>query len=138
LKQVSFQAADLSGANLDGAVGANAIFIGAKLHATSAANTHFSSALFADCDMESTDLRGAKLDQCMFRGARALDSRFENADLTYADFSHADISGSDFSGATLFRAKFHQTTEKRTIFTNRTAAYGTDPDVAEAERWLTS
>ena len=64
-----------------------------------------------------------------------LHPRFLDARLKYADFSHADVSRGDFTGAALHRARFHRPTDEDTVWGDRTAALGDDPDLAAAERW---
>ena len=47
----------------------------------------------------------------------------------------SDLTAADFTSATLDRAKLHRIIEEHTIWerSTRDAAYGTDPDLAEAE-----
>jgi uncharacterized protein YjbI with pentapeptide repeats len=67
--------------------------------------------------------------------AQCTRAKFTGAELTYADFTHADLTKADLVRAKLFRAVLHRVRDEGALFTDRAAALGDDPDLAEAEDW---
>lgn len=91
LREASFYEANLSGANLSGALLARANFFTANL----------SGANLSEAHLPKADLRGANLSRATLRGAQLPEATLLRANLSGANLAHAKLSAADLTHANL-------------------------------------
>jgi len=109
--------ADLSGADLNGANLSGADLNGANLSGVNLSRADLSGADLSGADLSRADLNGANLSGANLRRADLSGADLSGADLSRANLSKADLSEADLSGANLRAIK------GKTIYTLSSTQY---------------
>ena len=105
LRDTNFESADLKGANLKGAILANADFFGANLKSANLEGASLESAILSFCNLRSANLKGANLEGANLEGITLIRADLEGAILEGANLEGASLRSVNLSFANLTNAK---------------------------------
>jgi uncharacterized protein YjbI with pentapeptide repeats len=106
MRYVTFEAVDLSKANLEYKDLKGAIFLGSTLP-TSFVGSNLSEVNLSSQRLEGFNFEGANLSKVNFSNANLRGANLKGADLRGADLRNTDLRGANLSGANLEGAKIH-------------------------------
>jgi uncharacterized protein YjbI with pentapeptide repeats len=104
LANVRIPEADLSSANLIGAILRSANLRSADLHGADLFSANLIGAILRSANLSSADLHGADLSSAILRGADLRGAILSNANLSSANLRSADLRGADLFSANLISA----------------------------------